>query len=99
MSRSEIARKMLSQKNRGVGFLIGFVSLRSRLFVRLLLICACAYLYFSGGQVYVPILVLGMVLGSTLQDIGWIMSMKKNWELTVEITDWTIVERIANNDS
>lgn len=86
---------MLLQKDRGVGI----VSLRSRLLIRLLLVFGCSYLYFYGGQIVAPILVLGMVLGSTLQDIGWIMTMKNNWELTVEITDWAKVERIANDDS
>ena len=94
MNKSELASKLLLQKDRGVGF----ESLRSRLFIRLLLVGACSYLYFYGGQVIAPILVLGMVLGSTLQDIGWIISMKKNWPLTLEITDWTLVERIANDD-
>jgi hypothetical protein len=41
-------------------------------------------------------LVLGMVAGSLLRDIGWVISIRRTWPFSERVTDWDKVQRFAD---
>ena len=45
------------------------------------------------------LLLIGFIGGAILRDIGWIYRIRKGWPLTVRITDWEIVQNIADGKS
>jgi len=40
-------------------------------------------------------LVLGMVLGTVLRDLGWVRGTRRTWPFTLKVTDWDLVEELA----
>ena len=39
---------------------------------------------------------VGIVFGSLLRDVGWVRSMKRSWPFTLEIVDWNRVQKLAD---
>lgn len=42
------------------------------------------------------IILVGLTVGAILRDLRWIYTIRKGWPLTVRITDWEIVQGIAD---
>lgn len=40
-------------------------------------------------------LILGMVVGAVLRDLGWLRSVRRTWPFTRKVMDWEKVERLA----
>ncbi len=77
--------------------LIMFFRLNWGKYLRLFLILALG-VYFaleSGMPRYVGLFVCGMSVSAFLRDLGWLVKIKKNWPLTVRITNWELVRNIA----
>ncbi|MDP5211133.1 hypothetical protein [Microbulbifer sp. 2205BS26-8] len=94
MKENERAKQLLTQKEKGVTLATSMSAMKRKLTYRsIMLVAACLCYWFYGGSLF--ILAIGMLVGVTMQDFGWLRVIEKTWPFTVKITDWEKVKRIA----
>lgn len=91
-----LARRMLQTRDRGYSFALFF----RRSAKRYVLLVSCL------GLALVPLallqlwmlfyLILGMVAGSFLRDVGWVRAIRKTWPFGLKVTDWDKVQELAD---
>lgn len=75
------------------------ISRRKKLFAfraAAVLICI-AFIFLGSPANWLLTLALGLFLGVSIQDLGWMSKLVSSWPLTEKITDWDKVEVLANN--
>ena len=97
MNKTKLARNLLESKEHG--FSLGQSLRRSwkRILFRVVIITLAVFLYFRVTPDNALLLGIGILFGATLQDIGWVWRIGKNWSFTEEIIDWEKVGKIAND--
>ena len=99
MNESKLARSLLDRRAAGATVIHSVRKAWKRLSFRIVLIVISLYFYFGVQDSLIFILVIGGVIGATLQDIGWFMGIAKSWKFTASIINWPKVENRANDDS
>ena len=99
MKESYLAKSLLDRKAANATLLYSIRKAWKILFLRVIFIVSSLYFYIEIEKNLILIIVVGGVIGATLQDIGWFMGIKKSWNFTTNIIDWSKVERIAKDDS
>jgi len=97
MNRVKAATNLLKIKSEGFSARRIYIRSWKRLFFRIIVLCIAVYYYFYIESDVLFLFLAGMLVGATLQDIGWVLSVKKQWGFTKEVTDWEKVEKIAND--
>lgn len=97
MDKAKLAKNLLSQREDGFSISRSIRKSWKRLSFRLAILVIAIYFYFSTTPNEAFLLVIGILLGGTLQDIGWVWRIGKNWNFTKEIINWNKVEEIAEN--
>jgi hypothetical protein len=97
MDKVKLANNLLSQKEEGFSISRSIRNSWKRLTFRLALLLIAIYFYFNAAPNEAFLLVIGILLGGTLQDIGWVWRIGKNWNFTKEIINWDKVKEIAKN--
>jgi hypothetical protein len=95
MDRSKLARNLLNQREQGVSLAKSAQKSWPRLLFRLAIILLGAYFYFAVSPNPFLVLGVGIVVGATLQDAGWIWKISGNWSFTEEVVNWERVQEIA----
>jgi len=99
MNEPEYAKQMLNSRDHGVSLSLSLIKMKGRLLFRLfiLIISLTAYYLLSDAPIF--LIIVGIAIGTTLQDIGWLQSISKSWPLINKVTNWDAVSDIAENDS
>ncbi|WP_299946360.1 hypothetical protein [uncultured Microbulbifer sp.] len=94
MKENERAKQLLIQKEKGVTLTTSMSAMKRKFIYRsIMFVIACLFYWFYGGGLF--LVAIGMLVGTTIQDVGWLRVIEKTWPFTVKITDWEKVERIA----
>ena len=90
-----LAKRMLETRERGISF--GLVLRRSmRGYLFLFLVFGVVLGWLAWIEYWPPfVLMLGMLVGCLLRDVGWIRRIKQTWPFTLKVTDWEIVRELA----
>ncbi|WP_102798508.1 hypothetical protein [Bowmanella denitrificans] len=99
MNEVDYAKQMLDNREQGISVLISLRKMKRRLLFRLFILFISVACYFTLNDAPVFLLIIGMVIGTTLQDIGWLQSISKAWPFTAKVINWNQVTEIARNDS
>ncbi len=88
---------MLKQREEGWSFTfaIRVMKIRFMLYLSLIIISVVFLLVSPNLFNHWFILIIGMVFGALLRDIGWLLRIKKSWPFTEKTTDWSKVKEIA----
>ena len=97
MDKEKLANNLLAQREEGFSISRNIRKSWKRLSFRLAMLVISIYFYFSAAPNEVFLLVIGILIGGTLQDISWVWRIGKNWSFTEEIINWDKVEEIAKN--
>ncbi len=97
MNKTKFATNLLEQKEHGISMGRSLKKSWKRLLFRVVIIALAIFFYINLAQNDAFILAIGIILGGTLQDIGWIWRIGKTWGFTEEIIDWEKVKQIAND--
>lgn len=95
MDKITLANNLLAQKEQGFSLWRSIRKSWKRLFSRAAMLVLAIYLYFSATQNEAFLLAIGVLIGGTLQDIGWVWRIGKSWTFTEEIINWDKVKQIA----
>jgi len=91
----KLARRLLETREQGWTYR-SFLRHHTRRYVLLFVMHGVALLLFASLQQWFPFyLILGMLIGAIARDYGWARSIKKHWPLSLKITDWANVQRMA----
>ena len=95
-SDQNLARRLLEARKHGYTFGLFYRRSATR-YILLVSVCAGGMAILALAQIWPPFwLVLGMVVGSLLRDIGWVISIRRTWPFSERITDWDKVQRFAD---
>jgi hypothetical protein len=96
LNDSDLAQRLLKIRDRGGYRLSGYLRMNFGKYAFILLYFSAALLFFAvTGLWFGFTLVLGMLLGTLLRDLGWVRAVGQNWPFTVKVTDWGRVEALA----
>jgi len=98
MNDLQKARNLLKLRKEGVSLAGVLISMRGRMLLRVAIFAGLLLLYYFGGKQSGTLMVIGLIIGATLQDIGWVLSGRKSWPFTEKVTDWAKVEHIARGE-
>lgn len=91
----KLAQRLLETREQGWTYR-RFLRHHTRRYVLLFVLHGLALLLFAAFQQWLPFyLVLGMLIGNIARDYGWARSISKHWPLSLKITDWARVQRMA----
>jgi len=48
---------------------------------------------------FVDFLIIGFFFGVLVRDIGWSRALKKAWQFNEKITDWKVVQQLADGET
>jgi hypothetical protein len=99
MDKSKLAKNLLAQKEANFSLSRSMKKSWKRISLRVVMLIFAIYLYLNVVQNEAFILVIGIIIGGTLQDIGWILRIAKVWGFSEEVIDWGKVEQLATNNS
>ena len=86
---------MLETRERGVSYGL-FLRKSARPYLILLLVYGVLLSVLVCLDLWMPfVLMVGMLLGCLLRDVGWVRRIKQTWPFTLKTTDWDIVQRLA----
>jgi len=94
MSELEHYRSLKSRKGKRLGLLNVLLLIWPRHVLRLSLAVLCLYVYANYEFGVAPILIIGLLLGGTIQDVGWLIERNKTWPSLEKIIDW---DRVTTN--
>ena len=99
VSDQVLARRMLQMREQG-GYRIGqFLRINARKYILygLYFVVALASLAVLGMWIGFY-LVLGLFLGSSLRDLGWVRASRRTWPFTMRVVNWDLVEQLAAHE-
>lgn len=99
MNEVDYAKQMLDNREQGISVLHSLRKMKGRLLFRLFILFICVVCYFTLNNAPIFLLIIGMVIGITLQDIGWLQSIFKAWPFTSKVINLKQVTEMARNDS
>ncbi|WJG10922.1 hypothetical protein [Aliiglaciecola sp. LCG003] len=99
MNEVDYAKQMLDNREQGISVFHSLRKMKGRLLFRLFVLFISVACYFTLNDAPAFLLIVGMVIGTTLQDIGWLQSISKAWPFTVKVINWDQVTEVARNDS
>jgi hypothetical protein len=97
MDKSKIANNLLAQKEEQFSVWRSMKKSWKRLSLRVVMLIIAIYFYLSAVPNETFLIVIGIIIGGTLQDIGWILRIAKVWRFSEEIIDWRKVEKLAKD--
>ncbi len=87
---------MLETRDRGYSFPL-FIRRSAKRYLLLFALFGFVLLAFGVLQYWMTFyLMLGMLVGSLLRDIGWFRAIGKTWPFSQKVTDWNEVQRLAD---
>lgn len=89
------ARRYLETRAQGVTFALYFRRAAKAMACRLVIYAVALTILAQVDMWPLFWLCLGLVLGSTLRDVGWVRAGKKSWPFTEKVTDWEKVRELA----
>lgn len=94
-SDSEYARYLLELRESECSFRFHFRRLvRANLII--VVIVAIAIAIYVSVQIWEGVyLMLGVLLGKVMRDVGWIFAMQRAWPFNLNVTDWERVRSLA----
>jgi hypothetical protein len=95
----DYAKQMLDNREQGISVLHSLRKMKGRLLFRLFILFISVAFYFTLNDAPIFLLIVGVVIGTTLQDIGWLQSISKAWPFTAKVINWNQVTEMARNDS
>ena len=95
MNKLKLAKNLLEHKEKGFSISQGLRRSWKRLLFRVVIITLAVFYYFNVSPNGAFLLGIGILFGATLQDIGWVWRIGKNWSFTEEIINWEKVEQIV----
>jgi hypothetical protein len=93
--KKEICKTLLHYHENGYSLKEAIKKNQKRFTLRFLLLIIFAYLSLEVNLGY--LVGLGIIIGGTVQDIGWLNNIKKTWSVSDEITDWNKVKEIITS--
>ena len=96
MDKTKLAKNLLIQEEHGFSALSSIKKSWKRLAFRLVILALAIFFYFGIAPNLAFLLVIGILIGGTIQDIGWVWRIGKNWSFTEAIIDWDKVRQIAH---
>jgi hypothetical protein len=95
---NEVLAKRLLEARREGGYRVGsFLRRSSRRYLFLFVYFGAILIVLALMRYWVGLgIVLGMILGAFLRDIGWVRSTQRSWPFTDTIINWDVVEELAN---
>ena len=97
ISEKLLAKRMLQIREQdGYGFGT-FLRVNARKnFLRLLYLVPALALLASLAMWFLFAFMLGMFLGAFVRDFDWVRSSRKAWPFTKKVTDWDLVQKLAD---
>ena len=91
-----LAQRMLETRDRGYS-LSHFFHRNVNRYLRLFSYFGFALIVLAIFQLWMLfVLMLGMLAGCFLRDIGWVRSGGKTWPFSLKVTDWDKVQKLAD---
>lgn len=99
MTEYELSKSLLDKRDTGVPMITYLINGISIFIYRILMIGACIYLYGKLGEAWQVafVLVIGILLGATSQEIYLHYKGQQSWSLLSTLYDWDKIEEIVNN--
>ena len=87
---------MLENRDRGYSFGI-FLRRNMKIYFFFTILNGLALAFFVYWQIWWEFyLCLGLVAGVFLRDIAWFLALRRNWPFRLKVTDWEMVQRLAD---
>lgn len=92
------ARHLLAQRDNGFSVWASLHQSWRRLALRGVVLLLAIVLYLTVAHEEGVLVLIGILAGATLQDLGWVWRIGKQWDFTESIIDWEKVRRLASSD-
>ncbi len=98
-SEQLLAQRMLETREKGFSYGLFLRRSLKRYFILIAIYCVLLSLlaYLQAWMAFC--LVVGMVSGCFLRDYAWAKMIRRTWSFNLKITDWNVVQRLADNNS
>lgn len=91
-----LAKRMLETREHGFSFAL-LVRRNAKRYLFLFAVLALAFLMFADLKFWRACYVLvGLLLGALLRDIGWFRAIGRTWPFSEKVTDWGKVQGLAD---
>ncbi|MCP3888605.1 MAG: hypothetical protein GY702_06995 [Desulfobulbaceae bacterium] len=93
------AKVLLIQREKGWSMIYAMKRMKLRFILYVLLLTIGVLFRISNGSLNTWFLLFsGLIIGTFIRDIGWLIRIKRNWLFSEKIIDWKKVNELAERN-
>jgi hypothetical protein len=94
-----LAEQMLQARAAGGYRVLPFLRMNAKRYALLVVCFAAVLAFFAFAEAPICFAaIVGMVVGTFLRDISWLIGVQQNWPFVMKVTDWDRVNRVADGE-